>query len=114
LPARPTPPPTPAVPDIPTFLQKIGRDCPQHAPKFQTWEQLFDLSSDQLKTLGVEPARTRRYIIRWREKYRFTWGAVELKEEKRGRKVDGGERRQKEVRAKRYQEERKQAEGRDR
>jgi hypothetical protein len=32
---------------------------------------------------------------------------VELKEVRRGRKIDGGERRRKEVRAKRFAEERK-------
>ena len=86
-----------------------------HAPKFSLgWPQLFSASSAQLKELGVEPARTRRYIIRWREKFRLLQGNVVLSEQKRGRKIDGGERRRKEVRAKRFAEERKAAEGRQR
>ena len=122
---RPPPPPAPttSVPDIATFLGKIGRKCAQHAPKFQEWSQLFSATSAQLKALGVEPARTRRYILRWRETFRISasasaggaggangkGGEVQLVEHKRGRKIDGGERRRKEIRAKRYAAERKAA-----
>lgn len=122
---RPPPPPAPtaSVPDIATFLAKIGRGCGAHASKFQEWSQLFSATSAQLKALGVEPARTRRYILRWRETFRIgasaggtggvgangEGGEVQLVEHKRGRKIDGGERRRKEIRAKRYAAERKAA-----
>ncbi|KAL8836542.1 MAG: hypothetical protein Q9170_002862 [Blastenia crenularia] len=64
------PSPTPFVPDSKTFLSLIGRNLSQHAAKIPTWESLFSLSSAQLRKLGVEPARTRRYLLRWRERFR--------------------------------------------
>lgn len=54
-----------------------------------------------MRQLGIEPARDRRYILHWREAFRASEGKVKLEEHKRGKKVDGGERRQKEVRARR-------------
>lgn len=48
----------------------IGRDLKQHADKFPTWEALFTLTTDQLRELGVEPPRARRYLLRWRQKFR--------------------------------------------
>ncbi|KAL8371733.1 hypothetical protein RB595_001506 [Gaeumannomyces hyphopodioides] len=64
------PAPIPLVPDVATFLKVIGRGLSQHASKIPTWEALFTLTSDQLRELGIEPARTRRYLIEWRQKYR--------------------------------------------
>lgn len=64
------PEPIPFVPDVPTFLSLIGRGLSQHASKFPTWEALFSLTSPELKELGVEPPRTRRYLLRWRQKFR--------------------------------------------
>jgi hypothetical protein len=64
------PEPIPFVPDVETFLKVIGRDLKQHASKFPTWDALFTLSSDQLRELGVEPPRTRRYLLRWRQRFR--------------------------------------------
>jgi len=64
------PPPTPFVPDVETFLTLIGRDLKQHVSKFPTWEALFTLTSDQLRELGVEPPRTRKYLLRWRQRFR--------------------------------------------
>ncbi|KAI4183507.1 MAG: hypothetical protein L6R41_005361 [Letrouitia leprolyta] len=64
------PPPTPFVPDSKTFLSLIGRNLSQHAAKIPTWESLFSLTSVQLRKLGVEPARTRRYLLSWRERFR--------------------------------------------
>lgn len=58
------------MPDVATFLKVIGRGLSQHASKIPTWEALFTLTSDQLRELGIEPARTRRYLIGWRQKYR--------------------------------------------
>lgn len=65
------PSPIPFVPDVKTFLTLIGRGLSQHTAKFPTWEALFSLTSPQLKELGIEPPRTRRYLIHWRDKYRL-------------------------------------------
>ena len=64
------PPPTPFVPDSKTFLSLIGRNLIQHAAKIPTWQDLFTYSSQQLREAGVEPARTRRYLLWWRDRYR--------------------------------------------
>lgn len=64
------PAPIPFVPDVETFLTLIGRGLKQHASKFPTWDALFTLTSDQLRELGVEPPRTRRYLLRWRQRFR--------------------------------------------
>ncbi|KAL9098907.1 MAG: hypothetical protein Q9163_005517 [Psora crenata] len=66
----PIPAPTPFVPDASTFLSLIGRGLSQHAAKISTWESLFSLTSTQLRDLGVEPARSRRYLLWWRERFR--------------------------------------------
>ncbi|TGJ86143.1 hypothetical protein E0Z10_g2587 [Xylaria hypoxylon] len=64
------PPPTPLVPDVPTFLTVIGRGLKQHASKIPDWETLFTLTSEQLRELGVEPPRARKYLLRWRQRFR--------------------------------------------
>ena len=64
------PSPTPFVPDVSTFLRLIGRDLSKHSSKISTWEELFTLSSNDLKSRGIDPPRTRRYLLRWREKFR--------------------------------------------
>lgn len=63
------PSPTPWVPDVKTFLTLYGRNLSRYAAKFPTWEALFTLESPQLKELGIEPARDRRYLIHCRHKY---------------------------------------------
>ncbi|KAF2141732.1 uncharacterized protein K452DRAFT_228424 [Aplosporella prunicola CBS 121167] len=70
IPQRPIPEPTPFVPDVPTFLTLIGRKLSAHASKIPDWAALFTLSSEQLRELGVEPPRSRRYLLHWREKFR--------------------------------------------
>lgn len=55
---------------MPTFLSLIGREMSKHASKVQSWDELFTLSSKQFKERGLEPARARRYLLRWREKFR--------------------------------------------
>ncbi|KAI2473733.1 IGR protein motif-domain-containing protein [Annulohypoxylon bovei var. microspora] len=64
------PSPTPFIPDVSTFLTVIGRGLSTHISKFPTWEALFSLTSDQLRELGVEPPRTRRYLLQWRQRFR--------------------------------------------
>lgn len=68
--AAPVPSPTPFVPDVQTFLTLIGRQMSKHASKIPSWEKLFSLTSPELRELGLEPARQRRYLIRKREKFR--------------------------------------------
>ncbi|EFW14489.1 hypothetical protein D8B26_008334 [Coccidioides posadasii str. Silveira] len=64
------PSPTPFVPDTKTFLTLIGRNMSQYSDKLSSWEQLFTISSQELRELGVEPARQRRYLLRWVDKFR--------------------------------------------
>lgn len=40
-----------------------------HAGKIPSWDALFTLSSQQLREAGVEPARARRYLLWWRERF---------------------------------------------
>jgi hypothetical protein len=68
--AKNIPKPTPFVPDATTFLTLIGRKMSAHAQKIPDWNALFSLSSPQLRELGVEPARSRRYLLHWRNKFR--------------------------------------------
>jgi len=94
-----TPPPTTSsIPDITAFLKLIGRNASVHTSKL-TWESLFNSTSAQLRAAGIEPTRLRRYIIWQRERYRVARGELELREVKRGKKIDGGERRRDMVRA---------------
>ncbi|KAK6350853.1 hypothetical protein TWF718_004035 [Orbilia javanica] len=93
---RPIPVASSTAPDVKTFLTKIGRNMIQHESKFTDWKQLMGTSTQQLRDMGIEPARDRRYLIDWRERYR---NGIEPTEYKRGRKIDGGERRRKMVRA---------------
>lgn len=81
-----TPRPTPFVPDVPTFLTLIGRNLSSHAAKIPSWEALFTLSGQQLRESGVEPARARRYLLWWRERFRAGKMGVggDLKEVKDG------------------------------
>ncbi|RAL06285.1 mitochondrial 37S ribosomal protein mS41 [Aspergillus ibericus CBS 121593] len=69
-PAPSPPSPTPFVPDVQTFLTLIGRGMSKHASKLPSWDELFTLSSTELRELGIEPARQRRYLLRKREKFR--------------------------------------------
>ena len=64
------PEPTPFVPDPPTFLSLIGRDLSKHASKFPSWQALFSMTSAQMQDAGIEPPRTRKYLLRWLEKFR--------------------------------------------
>src|SRR5271156_4419167 len=70
VPAGKVPVPTPFVPDPATFLTLIGRNLSKHVDKISSWHDLFTLSSPQLRDMGIEPARTRRYLLHWREKFR--------------------------------------------
>ncbi|PKS10727.1 hypothetical protein jhhlp_002484 [Lomentospora prolificans] len=67
---RPIPSPIPIVPDPQSFLRIIGRSLSQYSDKFPSWDALFTLTSPQLKEIGIEPARTRRYLLHWLRRYR--------------------------------------------
>ncbi|EME80182.1 uncharacterized protein MYCFIDRAFT_101452, partial [Pseudocercospora fijiensis CIRAD86] len=64
------PKPTPFVPDVATFMTLIGRGMSAHTAKIPSWEALFTLSSEQLRESGLEPARARRYLLWWRDRFR--------------------------------------------
>jgi hypothetical protein len=64
------PPKLPFCPDVKTFLTLIGRNLSKHADKIKTWRSLFNLRSEDLKKLGIEPPRTRRYLLRRLEQFR--------------------------------------------
>ncbi|KHJ30097.1 putative igr protein domain-containing protein [Erysiphe necator] len=64
------PRPSKFCPDVNTFLTLIGRNMIEHASKFSGWASLFRLESSELKRLGIEPPRSRRYLLLWRERYR--------------------------------------------
>ncbi|KZM23089.1 telomere length regulation protein [Ascochyta rabiei] len=70
IPMRPVPKATPFIPDTAAFLTAIGRGLSAHATKIPSWDALFTLTSPQLKELGIEPARSRRYLLHWRDKFR--------------------------------------------
>lgn len=67
---HPIPEPRPFVPDVETFLTLIGRGLSKHASKFPSWQSLFSLTGPELQQLGIEPARNRRYLLHWMQKYR--------------------------------------------
>ena len=48
------------------FCRQIGGDCEEYADKFETTDELFDLTSYQMKERGV-PVVNRKYILRCRE-----------------------------------------------
>lgn len=65
------PKPTPFVPDTKTFLTLLGRGLSRYASKLESWDDLFRMSSTQLRDeIGITAAKDRRYILRWRERFR--------------------------------------------
>ena len=56
-----------SIADPKSFLTAIGRGCQDVADKFQSWDHLFTVTSDQMKNdLGIATDK-RRYILGWRE-----------------------------------------------
>ena len=64
------PEPRPFIPDVHAFLTLIGRGLSKHSSKFPSWASLFTATSTELQELGIEPPRTRRYLIQWMQRYR--------------------------------------------
>ena len=52
--------------DPTTYCRQIGGDCEEYADKFENINEVFDLSSQQMKEKGV-PTVQRKYILRCRE-----------------------------------------------
>ncbi|AGO09937.1 AaceriAAL054Wp [[Ashbya] aceris (nom. inval.)] len=95
---RPVPKPTSEVPDVSTFLTKIGRQCSEHAELYENkWENLFMWDGPKLKEKGV-PVQQRRYILRQVERLRQGEPVREIREGKKS--FFGGERKRKETVAK--------------
>jgi hypothetical protein len=89
------PGPTETVPDVESFLKKIGRNTLEYVEHFESWNKLMTITTEEMKEKGIE-TRQRRYILACREKFRR---GEEPKEIKRGKKKWGGERRRKANRA---------------
>lgn len=53
-------PPTEQIPDVETFLTKIGRKAVEVADTFETWQSLMTMSSADMKQKGID-TRLRRY-----------------------------------------------------
>lgn len=87
------------VKDLETFLNLIGRNCIEHVELFENDLQKFlNTSSKEMKALGID-IQTRKYMLRWINK--FQNDLEPLREHKKGKKKNGGERNSKEVLAKR-------------
>lgn len=85
--------------DLNTFLTLIGRNCIEHLDTFEGDLNKFLASSGKdMKNLGIDVS-TRRYMLRWINK--FQNNLEPLREHKKGKKKNGGERKAKTVKAKR-------------
>lgn len=66
-------PPAPRDPDLTTpeqFLSALGRNLNSHASKFTSWEDFFVASSTTMDKRGIG-CRERKYILKWKHKYRY-------------------------------------------
>ncbi|CAK9438745.1 mitochondrial 37S ribosomal protein mS41 [Lodderomyces beijingensis] len=85
--------------DLKTFLELIGRNCVEHLDVFEgDLNKFIETPSSKMKEAGID-TRTRRYLLRW--KHKFVNDLEPLREHKRGKKKNGGERKAKTVIAKR-------------
>lgn len=84
--------------DLETFFKLIGRNTSEHLDAFEGDLQKFlGTTSTQLKNMGIDVS-TRRYMLRW--KHKFINDLEPLREHKKGKKKNGGERKAKTVLAK--------------
>lgn len=85
--------------DLDTFFKLIGRKTSDHLNSFEgDLDKFLNTSSKQMKNMGIDVS-TRRYMLRW--KHKFVNDLEPLREHKRGKKKNGGERKAKTVLAKR-------------
>lgn len=91
---RVIPRPTDHIPDVTSFLTRIGRKCDEVAEIYENkWENLFLWDSRVLKEKGVS-VQQRKYILHQVEKLRKNEPIVEIKKGKKS--FFGGERKRKE------------------
>lgn len=77
----------------------IGRKTVDHLGLFEgDLDKFLGTNSKQMKNMGIDVS-TRRYMLRW--KHKFVNDLEPLREHKRGKKKNGGERKAKTVLAKR-------------
>lgn len=89
---RAVPEPTKVIPDVDTFLAKIGRQAAEHSAVFENdWNKFFTMSSDAMKEAGVD-TKSRKYIMDWQERFRV---GRPLQDFKLHPKTHGGERKAK-------------------
>ncbi|RCK60807.1 Protein FYV4, mitochondrial [Candida viswanathii] len=94
-PEGPVPGTKETVHDLETFMRLIGRRCVELTEEFDNdLETFLRMSSAEMKEKGID-ARTRRYLINWR--YKFVHGLEPLRTYSRGRKKNGGERKERRV-----------------
>ena len=55
--------------DPETFCRQIGGDCDDISDKFETIDEIFTLTTYQMKERGV-PTKQRKYILRCKEQLR--------------------------------------------
>lgn len=85
--------------DLETFFKLIGRKTVDHLDSFEgDLDKFLGASSKEMKNMGIDVS-TRRYMLRW--KHKFVNDLEPLREHKRGKKRNGGERKAKTVLAKR-------------
>lgn len=76
--------------DLETFLKLIGRNCSEHLNTFEgDLNKFLNTTSKQMKDSGIDVS-TRRYMLRWIHK--FQNDLEPLREHKKGKKKNGGER----------------------
>ncbi|CAI4063639.1 mitochondrial 37S ribosomal protein mS41 SKDI_08G1020 [Saccharomyces kudriavzevii IFO 1802] len=86
------------IPDVDSFLTKIGRNCNELKDTFENnWNNLFQWDSKTLKEKGVN-IQQRRYILNQVQKYRNNEPIHEIKLGKKS--FFGGERKRKAFTAK--------------
>lgn len=93
-PSKRIPSPTQDIPDVQTFLNRIGRKCDELTDTFENkWENLFTWEGSTLKDKGVS-VQQRKYILHQVERMRQSQPVVELKQGKKS--FFGGERKRRE------------------
>lgn len=82
------PQPSETIPDVETFLNKIGRNTIELKEHFPDWKKLFSMESREMKEAGIE-VQARRYILHQLQKYR---DGKKIEEIRKGKKsYFGGE-----------------------
>ncbi|KAI0460970.1 hypothetical protein LJB42_001299 [Komagataella kurtzmanii] len=83
------PAPSTSVPDVNTFLTKIGRNAEEHIEIFENdWSKFWNAKSSDMKEWGIEP-QTRKYVLAWKERFRQGQEPYHIA---KGVKKNGGER----------------------